>query len=94
MLWRAYGECQNYGVLNGHKGAILDLQWSRDPRVLFTASADATIASWDTQTGQRIRRHVGHDNVINTLEVNRQGAELLISGGDDGTIGVCDLVNL
>ena len=88
VLWRASGDCNNYGVLTGHKGAILDLQWSRDPAVLFSASADAAAASWDVETGQRIRRHYGHDDVINTLEVNKQGAEILLTGSDDGTVGV------
>ena len=67
---------------------MLDLQYSRDPRILFSASADTTIAIWDTQTGQRIRRHVGHDDVVNTLEITKRGAEVLISGSDDGTVGV------
>ena len=75
-------------MLSGHKGAVLDLQWSRDSAVIYSASADATIASYDAGTGQRIRRHIGHDDVVNTLEVNKQGAEVLISGSDDGTIGV------
>ena len=88
MLWRARGGCNNFGTLNGHKGAILDLQHSRDPRVLFSASADATIAIWDMQTGQRIRRHVGHEDVVNTLEITKRGAEMLVSGSDDGTVGV------
>ncbi|KAL9052389.1 MAG: hypothetical protein Q9162_005419 [Coniocarpon cinnabarinum] len=90
VLWRARSDCNNYGVLRGHKGAVLDLQYSRDPRILFSASADATIAIWDTQTGQRIRRHVGHEDVVNTLEITQRGAEMLVSGSDDGTIGIWD----
>ncbi|MCJ1405477.1 hypothetical protein MMC11_008705 [Xylographa trunciseda] len=90
MLWRTYGQCENYGVLTGHKGAILDLHWSRDSRVIFSASADLTIASWDLETGLRIRRHVGHEEVINCLDVSRRGEEMLVSGSDDGYIGIWD----
>lgn len=90
MLWRSRDECSNYGVLNGHKGAILDLHWSRDSRVIFSASADMTIASWDIETGQRIRRHVGHEEVINTLDVSKRGEEVLVSGSDDGYVGLWD----
>ncbi|MCJ1442945.1 MAG: hypothetical protein MMC23_003442 [Stictis urceolatum] len=90
MLWRTYGECENIGVLNGHKGAILDLQWSRDSRAVFSASADSTIASWDSETGQRIRRHVGHEEIVNCLDVSQRGQEILVSGGDDGNIGIWD----
>lgn len=90
MLWRTYGQCENYGILNGHKGAVLDLQWSRDSRNIFSASADMTIASWDLETGSRIRRHEGHEELINCLDVARRGQELLISGSDDGSIGIWD----
>jgi Prp8 binding protein len=90
VLWRTYGHCENYGVLTGHKGAVVDLQWSRDSRVIYSASADMTLASWDLESGQRLRRHVGHEEVINCLEVSRRGSEMLLSGSDDGYIGIWD----
>ncbi|MCJ1266270.1 hypothetical protein MMC22_006153 [Lobaria immixta] len=90
LLWHTTGSCSNYGVLTGHKGAILDLSWSRDSRVIFSASADTTIASWDISTGQRIRRHEGHSELINSLCVSRRGEEILITGSDDGFISIWD----
>ena len=90
VLWRTYGQCENFGQLTGHKGAVLDLQWSRDSRTVFSASADMTIASWDLETGLRIRRHVGHEEIINCLDISRRGEDLLVSASDDGTIGVWD----
>ena len=90
VLWRTYGQCENYGVLNGHKGAVLDLRWSRDSRVIFSASADMTVASWDLETGTRIRKHTGHEEVIDCLDVSRRGEELIVSGGDDGYVGIWD----
>lgn len=90
MLWNTYGDCSNYGQLTGHKGAVLDLAWSTDNSILFSASADATLASWDLSTGSRIRRHTGHDDLINCMDITRRGTELLISGSDDGTIGIWD----
>ncbi|KAI1906996.1 hypothetical protein LOZ53_005066 [Ophidiomyces ophidiicola] len=90
LLWRTYGQCENYGSMTGHKGAILDLHWSRDSRIIFSASADMTIASWDLESGQRIRRHVGHEEIINCLDLSKRGQELLISGSDDGYIGIWD----
>ncbi|QPG98239.1 hypothetical protein C2857_007407 [Epichloe festucae Fl1] len=90
MLWRTYGDCENYGILNGHKGAILDLQWSRDSEILYTASADLHLASWDLTSGTRIRRYVGHEEVINSVDMTRRGEDLLISGSDDSTIGIWD----
>lgn len=90
MLWNTYGGCDNYGIMTGHRGAVLDLQWSRDSRNIFSASADLTVASWDLESGLRIRKHVGHEDVINCLEVSRRGQELLLTGSDDGCIGIWD----
>lgn len=90
VLWRTYGDCENYGILTGHKGAVLDLQWSRDSEIIFSASADMHLASWDLTSGQRIRRYIGHEEVINSLDISKRGEELLISGSDDGTIGIWD----
>lgn len=90
VLWRTYGDCENYGVLNGHRAAILDLQWSRDSDILFSASADTHLASWDLTSGTRIRRYVGHEEIVNSIDISRRGEELLVSGSDDGTIGIWD----
>ncbi|KAM3443257.1 hypothetical protein MY4824_000560 [Beauveria thailandica] len=90
MLWRTYGDCENYGVLNGHKSAVMDLQWSRDSEILYSASADMHLASWDLTSGTRIRRYIGHEEVVNSLDITRRGEEMLISGSDDGTIGIWD----
>jgi Prp8 binding protein len=90
VLWRTYGQCENYGIMTGHKGAVLDLKWSRDSSVIFSASADMMLASWDLETGLRIRRHMGHEEVINCLDITRRGQEMLVSGSDDGYIGIWD----
>ena len=90
LLWRTTGSCENYGILTGHKSAVLDLHWSRDSQVIYSASADLTISSWNVETGERIRRHTGHGEVINCLDVSKRGEEFLVSGSDDGSISVWD----
>jgi len=90
LLWHTTGECANYGSLSGHKSAVLDLQWSRDSQVIYSASADAHIASWDISTGDRIRRHQGHEEVVNCIDVSRRGEEFVVSGSDDGYVGIWD----
>lgn len=46
------------------------------------------LASWDVEGGARIRRYVGHEDVVNAMDIARRGPEMIISGSDDGTIGV------
>jgi Prp8 binding protein len=88
LLWNTYGDCENYGIIEGHKGAVLDLQWSRDSRTIYSASADYTLATWDAETGERIKKHVGHEDIVNSVAAFRRGGETLASGSDDCTIGV------
>ena len=90
VLWRTYGSCENYGILTGHRAAVLDLQWSRFSEFVFSASADTTIASWDLETGLRIRKHEGHTEIVNAVAVSPRGEEILVSGSDDGSIGIWD----
>lgn len=45
------------------------------------------LASWDLETGTRIRRYVGHEEVINCMDVSKRGEEMLVSASDDGYIG-------
>lgn len=49
-----------------------------------------TLASWDLETGQRVRRHVGHEEIINCLDISKRGQELLVSASDDGCVGIWD----
>lgn len=77
----------NYGVLQGHKGAVTSLNWVLSSRI-FATSADTTISYWDAQTGDRLRKGVGHDLTINDCAVAQTGECLSVS--DDGTIKLWD----
>jgi Prp8 binding protein len=90
VLWNTYGDCDNYGLMEGHKGAVLDLRWSRDSRMIYTASADMNLGTWDAETGVRLRKHVGHEDIVNAVDAFRTGGETLVSGSDDGSIGLWD----
>jgi Prp8 binding protein len=71
---------------------ILCVWFSSRSACLLTSilSADMHIASWNVETGERIRRHEGHEEVINCIDVSKRGEEFLVSGSDDGYIGVWD----
>ncbi|KAL1447977.1 hypothetical protein MTO96_006549 [Rhipicephalus appendiculatus] len=51
FFWNTLGECENFGVLSGHTGAVLDMHFSTDGSLLFTASTDKTLGVWDTHHG-------------------------------------------
>ncbi|CAG8628194.1 15844_t:CDS:2, partial [Acaulospora colombiana] len=91
-LWRTYAPSNNYGQLpNLHKTAITDLQWSSISPILYTVSADKTIAMSDLTTGERVKRLRGHSGIINAISTTTAGGsgiELLATAADDGTVKV------
>lgn len=85
-----YGECENFGVLSGHTGAVMDLQFSTDGDTIYTASTDKTICLWDIRTGARIKKLKGHASFVNSIHPARRGPQLLCSASDDCTIKIWD----
>lgn len=90
LLWNTFGECENYAELKGSRGAVLDLQWSSDARTIYSACADAEVSTWDIHSGLRLRRHTGHEGIVNSIDAFRRGTEVLVTGSDDCTIGLWD----
>ena len=90
-LWNlptdAKDEVPNYGVIEGHKGAVTCLDWLAQSKI-FTGSADSTVAFWDAETGQRVRTGKGHELTINDCSTNVDGT--CISVGDDGSLRIWD----
>ena len=77
-------------VLKGHKNAILDVQWTADSDYIVTASADKSLAWWDGGTGERIKRFMGHDGIVNAVDTCRLSAKLVASASDDCTVKLWD----
>ncbi|KAJ1905569.1 hypothetical protein IWQ60_012256 [Tieghemiomyces parasiticus] len=89
LLWRTYGDCPNYGLLQGHRGPVLQVLWTADSAHLYSASTDRTLALWDTASGERVRRLRGHGAIVNC--VARPGVTTTVaSGSDDGTVRLWD----
>ncbi|XP_066910981.1 U5 small nuclear ribonucleoprotein 40 kDa protein-like [Clytia hemisphaerica] len=89
-LWNVYGECENFAILKGHSGAILDMHWMYDGDTLVTSSSDKTIALWDYETGAKVKKFKGHTSFVNSCCPVRRGPELVVSGSDDGEIKLWD----
>jgi len=91
LLWRVYGECENYLLLRGHTSAILELHWSTGEDYLFSASADKTVAVWDPNVGERVKKCKGHSSFVNSCCPARRGPQLIVSGSDDSTVKLWDV---
>uniref|UniRef100_A0A8C5U3F5 Small nuclear ribonucleoprotein U5 subunit 40 n=1 Tax=Malurus cyaneus samueli TaxID=2593467 RepID=A0A8C5U3F5_9PASS len=88
LLWNVYGDCDNFATLKGHSGAVMELGlcWGKD--MLFSASTDKTVAVWDSETGERVKRLKGHTSFVNSCYPARRGPQLVCTGSDDGTVKV------
>lgn len=89
LLWKLPvngndAEDTNFGVLSGHKSAVTSVRWSSDNSMLATSSADRTIGFWDSQTGTRIRKCIGHELCVNEVSMSSESDDLALSVGDDG----------
>jgi Prp8 binding protein len=91
LLWNVYGDCDNFCVMTGHTGSILELHFSRDGSMVFTASTDKTGAVWDCAVGQRVKKLKGHTSFVNSCAASRRGIQLVATGSDDGTMKVWDI---
>ncbi|KAF4742393.1 U5 small nuclear ribonucleoprotein, partial [Perkinsus olseni] len=92
LVWKVYGDCDNWCILKGHENAVLEVHWSlTEQNKIVSCSADKSVALWDVEEGKRIKKLRGHGAVVNSCQVTRRGVPLVVSGGDDGSIKLWDL---
>ena len=73
------------GLLKGHGGAVLSLDFSKDGKYLASGGMDGTAILWDIKQRTRLLRlkgHVGDVNVVRFASNDRH----LVTGGDDKTV--------
>ena len=56
FLWNVYGDCENFAVIKGHSGAVMDINFNTDASIIVSASTDKTVRVWDMETGACQRR--------------------------------------
>jgi Prp8 binding protein len=92
FLWDVYNDNKNYHVLNGHKNAVLQVHWieSSSPSLILSCSADKTLAIWDANKGERMRKFVDHTGIVNCCAAAKDVPHIFVSGSDDFTCMIWD----
>lgn len=79
-------------------GGITRLVWHPTMPLIFTSSSDGTVCVWDARNGSCIKTLTGHTDMINDLAVSfidpekEGGTAVIVSGSDDKTVRVYELV--
>jgi WD40 repeat protein/uncharacterized caspase-like protein len=84
VLWDVASGRQ-LGALKGHGKGVTQVAFSRDGRLLASASSDNTIKIWDVATQRELRTLTGHTANIDSLDFSPDGKLLASAGGDGGT---------
>jgi WD40 repeat protein len=77
-------------VLRGHSARVYDLAFSRDGRLLASASEDGTARIWNAHTGALLRTLRGHRERVTSVAFSTDGRRV-VTAGADGTVRVWHL---
>lgn len=77
------------GALLGHGKGVMQVAFSRDGRLLASASSDNSIKIWDVATQKELRTMTGHSANIESLDFSPD-SRLLASACDDGATFLWD----
>eukprot|EP00924_Labyrinthula_sp_SR-Ha-C_P003832 augustus_masked-scaffold_3-processed-gene-6.55-mRNA-1 protein AED:0.38 eAED:0.42 QI:0/-1/0/1/-1/1/1/0/328 len=92
LLWDIFStSCENILEIRVGKNSIQDVCWSPNSKLIFGASADASLHAFNVETGSKLQKYVDHTSFINSLDIAPSPKELLVSGSDDKTAKLWDI---
>ena len=74
-------------TLRGHVGAVYQVGWSADSRLVISASKDTTAKVWDIRTGRILEDLPGHHDEVYAVDWSPDG-QRVASGGKDRKLKV------
>ena len=75
------GEIEPIRLL-GHKGKIVDLEFSNDGNTLYSASWDGSIGVWNIKDKKNIKFLKGHKGPVYSIQLNKDEKKIFSSGAD------------
>lgn len=75
--------------LEGHEGAIKDLEYSSSGDRLLSVGSDNTVRIWDAQTGEELTLLQGHESSITAAAFSVDESRVA-TGSTDGVVGIWD----
>lgn len=68
------------------------MKFTNDSEKIITASADYNLGVYDSNTGTRVKRFMGHKGIVNAVDICREGnPSLAVSASDDRTCRLWDV---
>jgi WD40 repeat protein len=68
---------------------VFDVAFGPDETTALSASADGSLILWDVETGEVIRRYLGHEDMVWSVDISPDG-HYVLSGSMDGAIILWD----